>query len=290
MSWHKLFEVAGIVILVESEETPCDRSLQAIVTLYHEISEENRPDVVFSIRKLKKKIQLLLNQQELLWEAEDERDIAPALEIHIYRQILQRTFPHFLSLHASCVNIDGMACMFAGQSGAGKSSLCTAALLTGAHYFTDEFSLLSKDGLVYPFPRPLQWDEEEHPAFDGQNMIQSGLFNKEKFGFLEANTNHLVTSHLWLPKHVQVEALPLQIIVLPRYHPDSPEAEMVEIRRGEAIMALPEHIHLHYPDAASDIQQLNQRISNDCRFFRLDFSNVIKAWALSKETVLKLKV
>ncbi|MDX8388076.1 MAG: hypothetical protein R8M46_06035 [Ghiorsea sp.] len=287
MSWKKTFEIAGVVVAVESDDTACNISLQAIISLYHEVIDDTAPDILFSIREDVNKVQLLLNQHQLLWQASDYRDIAPALEIHIYRQVLQRTYPDFMSIHASTVNSLGKTCMFAGVSGAGKSSLCTAALLAGARYFTDEFSLLGENGFIYPFPRPVQWDEVEHPAFSAAQMLDSKLFGKEEFSFLEAGSGHLVTSHLWLPKHVQHEALPLHAVVFPCYRADNPSAELQPMRRAQAIMSLPEHIHQHY-SVAGDIQQLNQRLPQTCKFYSLEFSDAHAAWKLAAEKINKV--
>lgn len=279
--WVKTFEVANVVVTVVSDTTPCDASLQAIVAPYHEV-ESSKHDVVFHIKQQGDVFHLILNQTQALWSCSDYRDIAPALEVHIYRQILDKTFPSYLSLHASCVSLGAVACVFAAVSGSGKSSVCTAALLQDACYFTDEFTLLNENGEIYPFPRPLQWDEETHPAFSERMMLASEKFGRTSFSFLEAGTTHVVTSYLWLPKRVQHVPLPLKYLIIPQYSASHPEAILKPIRRGEALMLLTEHMHQHYPKG-QDIQQLNKRVPEDCEFFRLHFSDVHQAWALVKQ-------
>ena len=282
--WEKTFKIANVVVAVVSDATPCDASLKAIVAPYHEV-QSMAYDVIFHIKQESGTLHLILNQVETLWSANDFRDIAPALEVHIYRQVLEKTFPDYLSLHASCVSVGESACMFAASSGSGKSSLCTAALLDGASYFTDEFSLLATGGEIYPFPRPLQWDGKEHPAFKEENMVDSGCFKRASFSFVEAGSTALLTSYLWLPKHVQRAPLPLQAIVIPKYIEGAAAAEVYELRRGEALLLLQEHMHQHYP-RGSDIQQLNQRIPRDCEFYTLPYSDVRKAWQLIKKGLL----
>lgn len=279
-AWSKTFEVAGTIVVVVADDMPSTESLQGIVAPYHEV-ENVHFDVLFHIKNQGDTFYLILNQQDILWSGNDYRDIAPALEVHIYRQILDKIFPNYLSLHASCVNIGGAACLFAAVSGSGKSSICTAALLDGAAYCTDEFTLLDAYGNVFPFPRPLQWDEKTHPAFAEDMMLASGYFGRASFEFLEADTENILTSYLWLPQNVQHDALPLQTVVIPQYKATHPAAELIPIRRGEALMGLLEHMHQHYPNA-QDIKQLNQRLPAQCSFYKLNFSDVYTAWTSIK--------
>ena len=284
MYWQKTFEVAGIKVLVESDAVTCLESLQAVTKLYHEIEACSDVDVTFSIRVDGDCLSLVLNDEKVLWTCLDARDIPPALEIHIYYQVLERTYPTYLALHAACVRFGDIACVFAGISGAGKSSICTAALLTGASYFTDEFTLVGASGDVYPFPRPLQWDEVTHPAFSHQSMLASGAFSQYALNFVDATTHQISTSNYWLPENIQTNSVPLKAFVLPEYGAHYPNAMITPLRRSEVLMALPEHVHIHFPDS-SDIHQANQRIPKDCKFYRVQFSDVHEAWKLVAETL-----
>lgn len=51
----------------------------------------------------------------------------------------------FLVLHASCVVIDGMAVAFLGNSGAGKSTICSAFQARGCKFLTDDVMALKID-------------------------------------------------------------------------------------------------------------------------------------------------
>ncbi len=272
--WLVQFRVASVVVRISSDSAHFKTETDYLTRLY-QADTRSEPDLHFHLRHQPPFYALLL-EDNLIWQSVEPRDIAPALEVQLYQQILNRIGHDYLSLHASTVDLNGKACLFAGVSGAGKSSLCTAALLAGASYLTDEFSLLGRDGKIHPFPRPLQWDDIDHPAFSQQQLLRSGLFEKGQYHFPDINGNTL-TSHLWLPKHVQREALTVGYLILPSYQAAAPAAALAPIRRSEALMRLQEHLHLRLPPAEI-IKQLNRRLPSDTRCYTLEFSDVYAAW------------
>ena len=63
--------------------------------------------------------------------------------------------PEHLFVHAAAVARRGRAVSLPGRSRAGKSTLAAALVQAGAEYMSDEFTVLTADGLVRPYPRPL---------------------------------------------------------------------------------------------------------------------------------------
>ena len=62
----------------------------------------------------------------------------------------------FLVVHAAVVERHGMALIFPGSPGSGKSTLCAALVNRGWRLLSDEMALISlANGLVTPFPRPV---------------------------------------------------------------------------------------------------------------------------------------
>lgn len=220
-----------------------------------------------------------------LWFSADEREVSAALEIHFYSQLIQYLDPAIVSIHAAVLSIAEQACMFAGVSGAGKSSICTAGLLTGAKYLSDEFALLDQEGAIHPFPRPMQWEFATHPAFKREDIQNSGLISADYFDFPDTSGN-IARCHLWHPQHIQREPLPLNYVILHQYSSTLAKAELTEIARHEALVELPQHLHVQR-GLAKDLPMLNQRIGKDCRFFRLGFPDVFDAWALIEEEVIR---
>lgn len=62
-----------------------------------------------------------------------------------------------LHLHAGCVLFDKFACLFVGESGAGKSTFTKLAVKHGASYLSDD-SILIEKGRAYGLARTIQFD------------------------------------------------------------------------------------------------------------------------------------
>lgn len=271
--WRHTFGVGHIAVGLESEHPQCAKDLEAMTSLFAD--SEKKPVLTFSIR-CDDRIHLSLNGEEL-WAGSDPGEITAAFEVHLYVSIVHKLVPELASIHAACVGIHDQACVFAGVSDAGKSSMCTKTLLEGCAYLSDEFSLLTDTGKIEPFPRPLQWGKEEHPAFTHPMMFDADM-KQASFKFPDRDGN-MVTALLWLPKHVMHKPLPLRWIIFPRYDASIESPELTTIRRGEALMELPQHLH-QQQRADIMLQMLNQRIPMDASFHRIRFNNVHKAWEL----------
>ncbi|MDX8395497.1 MAG: hypothetical protein R8K22_03685 [Mariprofundaceae bacterium] len=267
------FHVGHIVVDIECEHPDCSQHIASIISLYRPSTQT--PDINFSITCQDDHIELHINGKPR-WAGSDAGEVVAGFEVYLYTHIVETLIPELESIHAASIEIDGKACLLAGISDAGKSSLCTKAILSGCNYLSDEFSLLAENGTIAAFPRPLQWGKEEHPAFSLESMKKSGLLDHTTFSFPDTQGN-IINALLWLPKHVQHSPLPLQWVVLPRYDETADAAELTPIRRGEALMELPQHLH-HQQRPNLMLKLLNQRIPNDVQFYRLRFSDVHTAW------------
>lgn len=61
----------------------------------------------------------------------------------------------FFAIHAGVVEWKGRALILPGGTHSGKSTLVAELLRQGATYFSDEYALVDKEGIVHPYPRPL---------------------------------------------------------------------------------------------------------------------------------------
>ena len=73
-------------------------------------------------------------------------------EIRIY---LGRTAPEAIFIHAGAVSHRGRAIVIPARSFEGKTTLVAALVQAGAIYYSDEFAVLDRDGLVIPYAKPL---------------------------------------------------------------------------------------------------------------------------------------
>jgi hypothetical protein len=58
-------------------------------------------------------------------------------------------------VHAGVVGWRGRAILVPGRSRSGKTTLVAELVKAGAEYYSDEFAVLDRHGLVHPFPKPL---------------------------------------------------------------------------------------------------------------------------------------
>ncbi|HEX4735772.1 MAG TPA: hypothetical protein VH247_15285 [Thermoleophilaceae bacterium] len=63
--------------------------------------------------------------------------------------------PDAIFIHAGAVGHDGSAVIVPGDSFSGKTTLVTELIRRGAEYFSDEFAVIDREGLIHPYPKPL---------------------------------------------------------------------------------------------------------------------------------------
>jgi len=272
--WKRRVLIAHIHIAIECEESACIQGISDLTALFSP-GDPSAPDMIFSIKPTASMIQLTLDD-EPLWQGEDVGEVVAAFEYEFYNRVVGALYPPFISLHASTIGVGKTCVTCAGISGAGKSSLCTEALLQGASYFSDEFTLLGESGDITPFPRPLQWGSGEHPAFPHSTMLDSGLFQQASYRFPDKE-NKTVTSVLWHPEHLARTPTPMRIVLLPQYDGVAPASTLTGLRRSQGIMELAAHVHHNLPPAER-IRLLHAWVPDQVAFYRLTFSDVHVAW------------
>jgi hypothetical protein len=80
---------------------------------------------------------------------------ARALESRVHLQVAALT-SQAVFVHAGVVRWRNQALLFPGPSYSGKSTLVAALIAAGATYYSDEYAVISLDGYVHAFPRPLR--------------------------------------------------------------------------------------------------------------------------------------
>ncbi len=73
-----------------------------------------------------------------------------------------------LFIHAGAVGWKGKAIILPGTSFAGKSTLVAELVRNGATYYSDDYAIFDRNGLLHPFPRTLSMraDDDHHTRFD----------------------------------------------------------------------------------------------------------------------------
>jgi hypothetical protein len=71
------------------------------------------------------------------------------------RSYISLNAPEHVFIHAGAVGYEGRAIIIPGPSFTGKTTLTAALVRAGALYYSDEFAVLDRDGMVNPFAKTL---------------------------------------------------------------------------------------------------------------------------------------
>lgn len=93
---------------------------------------------------------------DIVWKADDPRDLLPPADWYVFRDWANRLSNQFLVCHAATLERDGAALLLVGYPGAGKSSLALELVRRGCGFLGDEYAVISPRTLeALPFPKAL---------------------------------------------------------------------------------------------------------------------------------------
>lgn len=98
-------------------------------------------------------VQVVLDGQ-VQTAGQDVAQVLDAFESQVRFEVARRS-PRWTFVHAGVVGWHGRAIVIPGKSFSGKSMLVRALVRAGATYYSDEYAILDRRGLVYPFAQPL---------------------------------------------------------------------------------------------------------------------------------------
>ena len=101
-----------------------------------------------------KKYHLLYADHVLAARSHDLETVLDRYDAHLRIGIAQLS-RHKLFVHAGVVAWKGKAILLPGRTLAGKTHLVAELVKAGATYFSDEYAVLDREGLVHPFAKPL---------------------------------------------------------------------------------------------------------------------------------------
>jgi hypothetical protein len=113
-----------------------------------------RPDITFEITKSKSGIYRLAKNGEYLSSGKSRKIFFKFFDT-VIRVSVGEQAKNFVFLHAGAVGWKGRAIVMPGDSFTGKSTLVSALVKNGAEYYSDDFAILDKNGLVHAFPRTI---------------------------------------------------------------------------------------------------------------------------------------
>ena len=267
---RRTVRIAGVAIGVSCAIPEAEPVLDALLAPY---PRARRPRLRFRIEPAPAGAALLADDA-LLWEGDLAETLA-GFEVHFYLRALAHLPADILSIHGAWFAWGGRTVLAVAESGGGKSSLATAAVLDRALYGSDEFALLGPDGRLHPFPRPLQWGRVRHPAFPHAAMRAAGLA-KARLCFRDHEGRRRLNLW-WLPRRVARTPRRPDVVAFVAWTRNAPPTAE-PLSRAPALMALAPHLHHRLP-AREALQALHARLAPSTRFFRLRFGDARAAAA-----------
>lgn len=155
------FEAYGVKVGVESNS---EKAIQMVNDLLpnalpcgRRTIDFKKADHIFSIYthgKRPEKITVYKGAERSIYETKFQPDTGELLESKIRLTVAEFAKEHAF-IHAGAIGYKGKAILLPGRSFAGKTTLVAEFCKNGFDYYSDEYAVIDKDGLVHPYPKML---------------------------------------------------------------------------------------------------------------------------------------
>lgn len=181
--------------------------------------------------------------EELIMENFSRRDLIQTLDSQI-RLTVGEFAAEDVFLHAGAVGWNGRAIIIPGSSFSGKTTLVAEFVKRGATYYSDDFTILDKNGLVHPFPKKLSL----RGIIDDYRQLD---FTVEELGGIGGT-----------------EPIPVGYVLLTRFEKKA-EVQLKPVTAGEAVMAALAN-SLSVRQNPPLVLKVLQKAFSDARFYKSD--------------------
>lgn len=151
-------ESYGVKIRIDSNST--DILAQAEMVARHSLLGKVKringgpPDLTFELTKTNGGTYRFLHNGKYLASGRSQKKMLKFFDT-IIRVSIGESAKNLLFIHAGVVGWKGRAIIMPGDSFTGKSTLVAALVKNGADYYSDDFAILDRKGLVQPFARTI---------------------------------------------------------------------------------------------------------------------------------------
>jgi len=151
----------GIEVAQESQkEIVIERIKEVLPIDYSLLHSDVKTDHQFFIRSVKKgKFELYKENEEVVGESK-ENIVLDRLDSEI-RITLAEFADGFVFVHSGVVSWGDKVIMIPASSFEGKTTLVSELVKLGAVYYSDEYAVLDRNGLVHPFAKSLSMREKD---------------------------------------------------------------------------------------------------------------------------------
>ena len=154
-------------------------------------------------------VQVVLDGQ-VQTAGQDVAQVLDAFESLVRFEVAHRSL-RWTFVHSGVVGWHGRAILIPGVSFSGKSTLVRALVSAGASYYSDEYAVLDRRGMVYPFAQPL--------------MHRTDFGTRERLSIDD------------LGGTLGTRALPIGLVMLTRYDAGAPWCPVAKTP-GEGLLAM----------------------------------------------------
>jgi hypothetical protein len=154
-----------------------------------------------------------------LWDGQQALGPCPDLRLRLQQQVqmcLTAEAREYLFVHAGVVGWQGRALVLPGPSRAGKSTLVLELVRAGATFYSDEFAVLDRQGLVHAYPRPL-WERLSKTRKRCWTAEQLGWAAGPPLALGTLLVTHYVPGARWQPRELSVDEAVAEIWKEVRY-------------------------------------------------------------------------
>ena len=157
------FESYGVSVTISSnrQEMIDEAAAVARVSLLGlvKVIRKKNVDLHFQLDRVGRRYIFIQNGEEITWGT-SRKKFFKFFDSVIRASIGEHT-TDWVFVHAGVVGWNGKAILLPADSFKGKSTMVAELVRRGAVYYSDDFAILDKGGLVHAFPRPLSLRTEE---------------------------------------------------------------------------------------------------------------------------------
>ena len=153
---RRTFEaLTSVVSVTVDDDVPGHDTVSALVAAYPD--SDRQPQLAFHLRGGARPALVCRDRYET--PVEHRADLVPLFELDMYHLLVKLADPGWL-LHAAALEHSGRVCVFAGPSGAGKTTLAIALIERGWKLLTEEIVLVDRELGVRGLARPIHLKTE----------------------------------------------------------------------------------------------------------------------------------
>ena len=163
------FESYGVYVRIESNLQEMvdegERVVRQSMLDDIRVVKRDKFDVVYQLNRTKRGRRQMIQNGEMMCDGGIHRKFFKFFDAILRVAIAERAVGRAF-LHAGVVGWKGKAIIMPADSFRGKSTLVTELVKAGATYYSDEFAIIDRDGLAYPFARRIGRRTEDFRVYD----------------------------------------------------------------------------------------------------------------------------